>query len=167
MDRLEPLFQFLDRIAGGRSAPLRVPESERTRPEVRRAFLVVAGILVAVFCVGGGAVIEAVQLTLAGTPVSGLVWWRLLVIFAIAATLFYFWFRARAGLWWAYSRLRLFSVVFPCIALSTCLVPGLYPTWMIVEQVAFSGLVLLTFAVLSLPVVRSAYRKPAPAAASA
>ena len=43
-----------------------------------------------------------------------------MVIFAIAATLFFFWFRAQAGLWWAYSRLRLFSIVFPCVAIGTC-----------------------------------------------
>lgn len=93
-------------------------------------------------------------------------WWRLLVIFAIAATLFYFWFRAQAGWWWAYSRLRLFSVVFPVIAVSTCLIPGLYPGWMIIEQLVFSALVLICFVLLSQPEVRSAYRKPAPPSAS-
>lgn len=51
-----------------------------------------------------------------------------MVIFAIAATLFFFWFRAQAGLWSAYSRLRLFSIIFPCVAIGTCLIPGLYPS---------------------------------------
>lgn len=114
----------------------------------------------AVFLVGAGAVAEAIELTVTGTAVNGVVWWRLIVIFVIAATLFYFWFRARSGLWWAYSRLRLFSIVFPCVAIGTCLIPGLYPAWMIVEQVTFSVLVLVVFGVLSSPPVREAYRKP-------
>jgi len=82
------------------------------------------------------------------------------VIFAIAATLFFFWFRAQAGLWWAYSRLRLFSIVFPCVAIGTCLIPGLYPSWMIAEQIVFSCLVLVAFVVLSQRDVADAYRKP-------
>ncbi len=161
MDRLEPVFQFLDKIAGGRSASLRVPEEARTRPDVRRVFHFVAAILVVLFVVGASAVAEAIELTREGNTVSPVVWWRLLVIFAIAATLFYFWFRAQAGLWWAYSRLRLFSIVFPAIALTTCFIPGLYPDWMILEQVTFSALVLLMFTVLSGRRVRDAYRKPA------
>lgn len=156
----EKLFGLLDTIAGGRSARLRVPEVGRTSQPVRRAFTIVAGILVVVFFVGAGAVAEAIYQTVSGNTVSGVVWWRLLVIFAIASTLFYFWFRARMGLWWAYSRLRLFSIVFPCVAIGTCFIPGLYPTWMIVEQVAFSTLVLGTFVVLSQRVVRTAYAKP-------
>lgn len=38
MERLEPLFRVLDKIAGGRSASLRVPDEARCRPTVRRAF---------------------------------------------------------------------------------------------------------------------------------
>ena len=83
-----------------------------------------------------------------------------MVIFAIAATLFFFWFRAQAGLWWAYSRLRLFSLVFPCVAIGTCLTPGLYPSWVIAEPIVFSCLVLVAFVVLSQRDVADAYRKP-------
>lgn len=83
-----------------------------------------------------------------------------MVIFAIAATLFYFWFRAQAGLWSAYSGLRLFSIVFPCVVIGTCLIPGLDPSWMIAEQIVFSCLVLVAFVVLSQRDVADAYRKP-------
>ncbi|QLQ14420.1 MAG: hypothetical protein HZY73_00145 [Micropruina sp.] len=162
----ERLFGVLDRIAGGRSARLRVPEAAREALPVRRAFRTVAWVLGLVFLVGGAAVVQAVRVSGAGEVVHPVVWWRLLVIFAIAATLFYFWFRAQAGWWWAYSRLRLFSVVFPVIAVSTCLIPGLYPGWMIIEQLVFSALVLICFVLLSQPEVRSAYRKPAPPSAS-
>lgn len=125
-----------------------------------RGFRIVAVLLAGLFLIGGGAVLEAANLTYSGRPVSGIVWWRLLVILAIASTLFYFWWRARLGYWWAYSRLRLFSIVFPVVAVGTSLIPGLYPRWMVVEQLLFSSLLIAVFALLSRPAFRAVYRRP-------
>ncbi len=157
---VEVVCRRLDRFAGGRHAGHRIPEAARTDPAVRRTFTGVAAVLVAVFVVGAAAVAQAVHLSLTRRPVSPVVWWRLVVVFMIACTLFYFWWRARRGWWWAFSRLRLFSMVFPVIAVSTCLIPGLYPGWMIEEQLAVSGCLLVMSWLLSRPPLRQAYTRP-------
>lgn len=156
----ESWFRLVDRIAGGRHAAHRIPEAARTDPLVRRSFRQVGLLLALLLLIGGGAVAEAVTQVRGGGHVSGLVWWRLVVIFGIATTLFYFLWRARLGWWWAYSRLSLFSIVFPVIAVATCLVPGLYPTWMVVEQLAFSTVLLVVRWVLTRPHLRQAYARP-------
>jgi len=147
LHRVEPFLQRLDRFAGGRQARLRVAEAARTAATTRRGLRVLAWALVGELVLAAAAVAVAVLLTDEGQSVPLIVWYRLLVILAITATLFYFLWRASLGWVWAYSRLRLFSVVFPVIALGTCLIPGLYPPWMVVEQVLFS-LVLVGVAVL-------------------
>ncbi len=157
---IERVARVLDRIGGGRHAAYRVEESVRADDRTRRSFSVVARLLVLVFALGAAAVIEAILQTRSGASVSGVVWWRLLVIFAIASTLFYFLWRAKLGYWWAYSRLWLFSVVFPVIAVSTCLIPGLYPGWMIAEQLAFSAVLVVVWRVLSAPHLRAGYAHP-------
>lgn len=157
---LERLARACDRIGGGRHAAYRVREEVSSDPRTRRTFRHVAGLLVVVFLLGSGAVGEAILQTVEGAPVSGIVWWRLMVIFLIAATLFYFLWRASLGLWWAYSRLRLFSVVFPVIAVTTCLIPGLYPAWMIAEQIAFSTVLVVIFRLLSARHLREGYTHP-------
>jgi hypothetical protein len=159
VDREHLLLQ-LDRLAAGRSAGHRVDEAARTDPRTRTAFTRVAWLLMAEFVIGAGAVIEAVTVSRSGGRVSPVVWWRLVVIFGIASTLFYFVWRARLGFWWAYSRLRLFSIVFPVVAVSTCLIPGLYPAWMVDEQLLFSAILLLVWRLLSSPHLRAAYPRP-------
>lgn len=134
----------------------------RADPAIRRTFRRVGALLVVVFVLGSGAVGEAILQTIEGAPVSRIVWWRLTVIFLIAGTLFYFLWRARLGYWWAYSRLLLFSVVFPVIAVTTCLIPGLYPAWMVAEQIAFSAVLLVIFRLLSGPALRRGYARPHP-----
>ncbi len=95
-----------------------------------------------------------------GGSVSGIVWYRLVVIFGLTATLFYFVWRAGRGFYWAYSRLRLFSMVFPVVALASSAVPGLYPSWMIVEQILFSVVLLAIAVVLSSAHMRAVFAKP-------
>ena len=56
----------------------------------------------------------------------------------VTATLFYFAWRARRGWRWAYLRLRLFAQIFPVITLVMAAIPGLYPVWMVTEQIVFS-----------------------------
>ena len=162
MDR-EQLLLTVDRLAAGRSAALRIADGARADPRTRIAFTRVTWLLLAEFVIGAGAVAEAIALSRSGDDVSPVVWWRLVVIFGIATTLFYFVWRARLGLWWAYSRLRLFSLVFPVVAVGTCLVPGLYPAWMVAEQLLFSAVLLLVRRVLSTPHLRDAYARPAEA----
>jgi len=157
----EALLRRVDRLAAGRHATDRVDDAVRDDPATRTAFTRVTWLLVAEFVIGAGAVAEAIALARSGDRVSPVVWWRLVVIFGIATTLFYFVWRARLGLRWAYSRLRLFSLVFPVVAVATCLVPGLYPRWMVVEQLLFSAVLLVVRRVLSAPGLRAGY---APAA---
>lgn len=156
----ERVLRRVDRVAAGRQADLRIEDADRTDPRTVTAFTRVTWLLLAEFVIGAGAVVEAVLLSRRGEDVSPVVWWRLVVIFGIATTLFYFVWRARLGLWWAYSRLRLFSLVFPAIAIGTCLVPGLYPAWMVDEQLLFSAVLLLVRWVLSRPHLRAAYARP-------
>jgi hypothetical protein len=150
----------MDRLAAGRTATYRVDDVFRTDPRTRIAFTRVTWLLLALFVIGAGAVVEAITLSRTGDDVPLVVWWRLVVIFGIATTLFYFVWRARLGYWWAYSRLRLFSLVFPVVAIATCLIPGLYPTWMVAEQLLFSAVLLLVRRVLSTPYLRAAYVRP-------
>jgi hypothetical protein len=160
----ERLLLLVDRLAAGRWATQRVGEAVRDDPRTSAAFTRTAWLLLAAFAIGAGAVVEAVARARAGEQVSPLVWWRLVVILAIASTLFYFVWRAWLGFWWAYSRLRLFSLVFPLIAVGSSLVPGLYPEWMVIEQVLFSAVLLLVRWVLSTPHLRVAYARPQRAA---
>ena len=154
------MLLWVDRLAAGRYAAHRIDEDSRTDPQIRRAFTLVTWLLLTEFVIGAGAVAAAVVLTEEGDTVSPIVWWRLVVIFAIATTLFYFVWRARLGYGWAYSRLRLFSVVFPVVAVTTCLIPGLYPGWMIAEQLLFSAVLLVVNRVLSAPQLRTTFPKP-------
>lgn len=155
--RWERLFARVDRIAGGRHCAVRVDETIRRDPAAVRIFRAVGWLLVVELLLGSGAVGEAVEVTATGGDLSRVVWWRLMVILGIASTLFYFLVRARAGWYWAYSRLRLFSVVFPIIAVTTCLIPGLYPGWMIAEQILFSVVLIVVFLLLSREPLHSAY----------
>jgi len=157
----EQLLLRVDRLAAGRQATHRVDVAVRTDPRIALAFTRVARLLVVEFVIGGAALVEAVALSRRGERVSPVVWWRLVVIFGIATTLFYFVWRARLGWWWAYSRLRLFSLVFPVVAVGTCLVPGLWPSWMVAEQLVFSAVLLVVHRILSAPHVRAAYPRPA------
>jgi hypothetical protein len=85
----------------------------------------------------------------------------LIVVLGMTMTLFYFAWRAQRGYYWAYSRLRLFSKIFPIVALVTAAVPGLYPLWMITEQIVFSLILIGIANYLSTDHMRAAYPKPA------
>lgn len=156
---IESVARRLDRFAGGRHAAYRIDREKREDPQVRRSWTVLGWLIVLLVLLGGGAVGAALDITVTGGSVSRLVWWRLLVILAIATTLLYFRWRAQRGWWWAYSRLKLFSVVFPVIAIGTSLIPGLYPGWMVAEQIAFSSVLLCMFWLLSRPPLAAAYPK--------
>jgi hypothetical protein len=113
---------------------------------------------------GIGAVAVAVVLTVRGDQVPWAVWMRSGVVLAMTLTLFYFAWRAQRGYYWAYSRLRLFSKIFPVVTLVIAAIPGLYPLWMVTEQIVFSLVLIGVSDYLSSP---SRTRTPAAAQALA
>ncbi|KQR91032.1 MAG: hypothetical protein J0I33_05980 [Microbacterium ginsengisoli] len=156
---LEPMLRRLDRIAGGRAADHRVEPS--TDPKVRRAFTVIAWLLVVCFLLGIATVVTGVVLLAVGAEVTIAVWMRCLVVLGISTTLFYFLWRARAGWYWAYRRLQLFSRIFPVIALVLAAIPGLYPLWVITEQIVFALILIGVSDYLQTDYMRAAFPKPA------
>jgi hypothetical protein len=85
---------------------------------------------------------------------------RCFVVLGMTATLFYFVWRARLGYYWAYSRLRLFSRIFPVVTLVIAAIPGLYPIWMITEQILFSVVLIGVADYLGSDHMRAAFPKP-------
>ncbi len=156
---LEPLFVRLDRIAGGRLAGRRVDLAQQ--PRTRRGFAGILWILAAEIVVGLAAVIVAIVLALHGVPLHLAGWFRSIAVLAITATLLYFAWRASLGWYWAYSRLRLFSRIFPIVTLVIAAIPGLYPLWMTVEQIVFSLLLIGVGDILTGDAMRDAFPKPA------
>jgi membrane-associated HD superfamily phosphohydrolase len=158
--RLEPLFLRLDRIAGGRKAGYTIPEEMREHPSTRRAFVAISWLLAVEVLLGIGAVVVAVVLATRGERVPWAVWMRSGVVLAMTVTLFYFSWRAERGYYWAYSRLRLFSKIFPVVTLVIAAIPGLYPLWMVTEQIVFSLILIGVSDYLSSDHMRTAFPKP-------
>lgn len=159
-DRFEPLFRRLDRIAGGKTAAYTIPEEMREHPSTRRAFVAIAWLLAVEVLLGVGAVVVVIVLALRGSSVPWAVWMRSGVVLAITVTLFYFAWRAQRGYYWAYSRLKLFSKIFPVVTLVIAAIPGLYPFWMVTEQIVFSLILIGVSDYLSSDHMRAAFPKP-------
>lgn len=156
---VESLLLDIDRIAGGRHADHTISEEMRTDPRTRRVFVAVTWLLVLEFLIGAAALVVPVMLQMR-QEVPWIVWMRLVVVLAMTTTLFYFAWRAQRGFYWAYSRLRLFSKIFPIVALVTAAIPGLYPLWMVTEQIFFALILLGIAEYLSTDHMREAYAKP-------
>jgi hypothetical protein len=159
--RLEPLFRFLDRVAGGRHADVVAHPEAVAHPATRKLFGRVAWLLVVELLLGLGAVGVAVGLALHGASVTWIVWMRTVVVLGITATLFYFTWRASRGWYWAYQRLTLFTRIFPIITLGLAAIPHLYPPWMIVEQLAFSAVLVGIALYLGSARLRQVFPRPA------
>jgi len=157
---LESILLGIDRFVGGRHADHTISEDMRTDPRTHRVFVVITWLLVAELALGTVALAVPVMLRLRGDDVPLVVWMRLLVVLAMTTTLFYFAWRAQLGYYWAYSRLRLISKIFPVVALVTAAIPGLYPLWMVTEQIFFSLILLGIAEYLSTDHMRLAYAKP-------
>jgi len=127
---------------------------------VSRAFRAITILLVACFLLGIATVVTSAWLTASGQNVGFAVWMRCLVVLGITATLFYFLWRARAGWYWAIRRLQLFSRIFPIVALVLAAIPGLYPWWVISEQIVFAILLIGVSDYLQSDYLRAAYPKP-------
>jgi len=157
---VESVLLEIDHLAGGRHADHTISPAMRRDPRTRRVFVAITWLLVIELFLGIGALAVPVLLHLRGTDVHFIVWMRLIVVLAMTTTLFYFAWRAHRGYYWAYSRLRLFSKIFPVVALVTAAIPGLYPLWMVTEQIFFSLILLGIAEYLSSDHMREAYAKP-------
>lgn len=157
---VESILLDIDRIAGGRHADHTISEEMRTDPRTRRVFVTVTVLLVVELILGTSALVVPVMLGMR-QEVPWVVWMRLTVVLAMTLTLFYFAWRAQRGFYWAYSRLRLFSKIFPIVALVTAAIPKLYPPWMVAEQICFALVLLGIAEYLSTDHMREAYAKPA------
>ncbi len=156
----------LDRIAGGRQAQHVIHEDMREHPRTVRAFMGIRWLLLGETVVGLTAIFIAAVLWSRGEHVPWAVWFRSTVVLFITASLYVFAWRAQLGYWWAYSRLRLFSRIFPIVTLIVATIPGLYPGWMVVEQIVFSLLMIGIGDLLTTDHMRAAFPRPAASTAS-
>ena len=157
---METLLRLVDRVAGGRHADYTIPEDARDDPRTRRAFVVITWLLVVELLIGVAAVGVAFALQLNGQRIPWAVWMRSVVVLGMTATLFYFAWRAQKGYYWAYSRLRLFSKIFPIVTLVIAAIPGLYPLWMVTEQIVFSLILIGVADYLDSDHMRAAFPRP-------
>ena len=157
---METLLARLDRIAGGRHAAYTVPDEGRADPRTRRVFAVIGWLLAAELVIGLAAVVIAVVLTLDGHAPAFPVWMRSVIVLGMTATLFYFAWRAEKGYYWAYSRLRLFAKIFPVVTLVIAAIPGLYPLWMVTEQIVFSLILIGVADYLDSDHMRAVFPRP-------
>ncbi|MDN5661265.1 MAG: hypothetical protein L0G72_10900, partial [Brevibacterium aurantiacum] len=131
-----------------------------SHPKTKRAFAWITGLLAFELVLGVGAVVVAVIIAGNGEPVPFAVWMRTVVVLAMTATLFYFFWRSTKGYYWGYQRLRLFAQIFPVITLVMAAIPGLYPIWMITEQIVFSLIMIGVGDFLTGDHMREVFRKP-------
>jgi len=154
------ILRPLDRFAAGRHASYRVDTELVDHPRVARTFRGVRRMLMAEVGVGVLALSLAVFLLATGQNVPWVVWFRCSAVLAITLTLFYFLQRASEGYYWAYSRLRMFSWIFPIVTLIVGCIPNLYPLWIIVEQAVFALILIGIGDLLSSKHMRLAFPKP-------
>lgn len=157
---LPHLLRRIDRLAAGRQRDYRLIFTDAEQRFVGRALARVALVLGAAISVGALAVGAVLVLALAGEPPTGVVWMRSFVVLAMTVSLLYFAWRASDGWYWAYSRMRLFSLIFPVITVTTALIPGLYPDWMVLEQILFSALIVVAAVLLNAPALRAVFPAP-------
>lgn len=156
----EHLLGKIDRIAGGKKAGITIAPEGLDHPKTKTAFRWINWLLIFELVLGFGAVVYAIIIAKAGEPVPFAVWMRTVVVLGMTVTLFYFFWRATKGLYWGYQRLRLFSQIFPVITLVMAAIPGLYPVWMITEQIVFSLIMIGVGDFLTSDHMREVFRKP-------
>ncbi|WP_353114449.1 hypothetical protein [Microbacterium sp.] len=156
------LLRRVDRIAAGRrQRDLRAPRDLVAAPKVRGGFRAIRWILTAEILVGLAALVIALVNLLSGRPDSVAVWLRGVVVLGLTLGLGYFALRAGEGWYWAYQRLRLFSRIFPTVTLVIAAIPGLYPFWMVIEQIVFSLLMIGVGDIATSDAMRTAFAKAA------
>ncbi|MET4159154.1 hypothetical protein [Agromyces sp. PvR057] len=157
---LEPILLKFDRLAGGRAAGVKADVELVQHPRTRRTFTWIIWLLAVELVIGVAALVVAVVLWVDGTVLAFPVWMRILIVLAMTATLFYFAWRAQVGYRWAYSRLRLFSKIFPVVTLVMAAIPGLFPFWMVTEQIIYSLILIGIADFLDSDHMRAVFRKP-------
>ncbi|ANJ25452.1 hypothetical protein [Agromyces aureus] len=157
---LEPMLLKLDRIAGGRDAGVKADPELVAHPRTRRAFVWITWLLAVEVLIGLAALVVAFVLFANGVVLAFPVWMRIFIVLAMTLTLFYFAWRAQRGYRWAYSRLRLFSKIFPVVTLVMAAIPGLFPFWMVTEQIVFSLILIGVADFLDSDHMRTVFRKP-------
>jgi len=160
---MKPLMIFgldIDKLAGGRQGHYVIADPMRDHPRTKRAFRWIQWILAAEVVVGLSAIVVALVLESQGIHVEFAVWFRGLVVLFMTLTLFFFAWRAQLGYYWGYQRLRLFSQIFPVITLIVATIPGLYPYWMVIEQIIFAVLMIGIADFLTSDHMRDAYPSP-------
>ncbi|WP_125615846.1 hypothetical protein [Specibacter cremeus] len=150
----------IDRLAGGRHGHYVIDDPMREHPRTKRAFRGVQWILAAEVVVGLSAIVIAAVLQASGTQVGFAGWFRGVVVLLMTLTLFFFAWRAQQGYYWGYQRLRLFSQIFPIITLIVATIPGLYPYWLVIEQIVFAVLMIGIADFLTSDHMRDAFPSP-------
>jgi hypothetical protein len=152
------LLRRVDRFAAGRrQRDLRAPAHLVGTPAARRAFVAIAWLLALDIVVGAAAIGIALIHLIGGTPDNLAVWIRGTVVLGLTVSVGYFAWRASQGWYWSYSRMRLFAWIFPVVTLTIAAIPGLYPTWMIIEQIVFAALMIAIAVIASSRVLRTAF----------
>src|SRR5699024_3382357 len=157
---MEKLFSRIDRLAGGGKAGILVPSAGLELPKTKRAFAWITWLLVFELVLGLGAVVYAIVIARAGEPVPFAVWMRTVVVLGMTATLLYFFWRATKVFYWRSQRVRLFAQGFPVITLVMGAIAGLYPVWLITEQIAFSLVMIAVGCFLTGADMLGVYLKP-------
>ncbi|MGW8482462.1 hypothetical protein ACWGJP_04945 [Microbacterium sp. NPDC055903] len=155
-ENLPALLRRVDRLAAGRQRDLRAGGDLAS---VQRSFRAIGWILAVEIVISVSAIGIAGMNLLTGNPDGFAVWMRVLVVFGLTAGLTYFALRASAGWYWAYSRLRLFARIFPIVTLVTAAIPGLYPLWMVIEQIIFSLLMFVVGEIAGTDAMRTVFAK--------
>lgn len=91
------------------------------------------------------------------TLVDSDVWTHAIIVFGFALLLVGVARRAARGAPRAHLRLRIISVVIPLVSVVLVVVPGLFPTWMKIEQAVYAVLLLAVAVLANCAGVRSAY----------
>jgi hypothetical protein len=154
---MERAFAVLDRLAAGRRAGKRAHADALADPRVGRTFRWALVMLVALLIISAVTVATALWLKRQGEDVGIVGWMRGIVALLITCTLFYFWLRARSGAVWAWSRLTLFSKIFPLVTLAIAAVPNLLPVAIVTEMIVFSMVLLAMAWTLDSRVMRAAF----------
>jgi hypothetical protein len=156
---LAALLRRVDRLAAGRrQRDLRAPLDLMTH-KVTQGFRAIRWILTAEIVVGLAALAIAFANLAQGHPDNAAVWMRGVVVLGLTLGLGYFALRAGQGWFWGYQRLRLFSRIFPVVTLVIAAIPGLYPFWMVLEQIVFSLLMIGIGDIATSDSMRAAFAK--------
>jgi lysylphosphatidylglycerol synthetase-like protein (DUF2156 family) len=129
-----------------------------------RAASVLRAIRVLISCyVGLSALTLVVAVLLGGDPdlVPDSVWIRGVIVLASSVLLAVFAARAARGSRSAWRRVWLFAAIMTVAIVVIVAIPGVFPVWMKLEQVACGALLLTVFTLARTRVLRTAFAVPA------